>query len=87
MADEKSGAEIPADIAALSFEDALAQLEGIVRSLEGGDSALDDAIAAYERGASLKRHCESKLRQAQARVEKISLGTDGNPEATPADVG
>jgi len=87
MADDVSGTEIPSDIAALSFEDALAQLEGIVRSLEGGDSALDDAIAAYERGAALKRHCESKLRQAQARVDKISLGADGNPEASPADVG
>jgi exodeoxyribonuclease VII small subunit len=87
MADDVSGTEIPSDIAALSFEDALAQLEGIVRSLEGGDSALDDAIAAYERGAALKRHCESKLRQAQARVDKISLGADGNPEASPADIG
>jgi exodeoxyribonuclease VII small subunit len=87
MANEKSGAEIPSDIAALSFEDALAQLEGIVRSLEGGDSALDDAIAAYERGAALKQHCENKLRQAQARVEKISLGADGSPETTPADAG
>lgn len=87
MADDSSGADIPSDIAALSFEDALAQLEGIVRSLEGGDSALDDAIAAYERGAALKRHCESKLRQAQARVDNISLGADGNPEASPADAG
>ena len=87
MADDVSGTEIPSDIAALSFEDALAQLECIVRSLEGGDSALDDAIAAYERGAALKRHCESKLRQAQARVDKISLGADGNPEASPADIG
>ncbi|MBO6782059.1 MAG: exodeoxyribonuclease VII small subunit [Alphaproteobacteria bacterium] len=85
MADENNTNDIPSDIAALSFEDALAQLEDIVRSLEGGDSALDDAIAAYERGAALKRHCESKLRQAQARVEKISLGADGQPEASPAD--
>lgn len=87
MADDMSKAEIPSDIAKLTFEDALAQLEGIVRNLEGGDSALDDAIAAYERGAALKRHCESKLRQAQARVEKISLGADGTPEANPADAG
>ncbi|MDE0780378.1 MAG: exodeoxyribonuclease VII small subunit [Alphaproteobacteria bacterium] len=87
MSDESRGAEMPANIVELSFEDALAQLEAIVRNLEGGDGALDDAIAAYERGAALKRHCESKLRQAQARVEKISLGADGNPEATPADVG
>lgn len=87
MADDATEAEIPSDIAELSFEDALAQLEGIVRNLEGGDSALDDAIAAYERGAALKRHCESKLRQAQARVEKISLGADGTPQAASAEAG
>jgi len=87
MANKNSEAGTPSDIAELSFEDALAQLEGIVRNLEGGDSALDDAIASYERGAALKRHCESKLRQAQARVEKISLGPDGVPEATSADAG
>lgn len=83
MAKEETQAEIPADIAKMSFEDALAQLEEIVRNLEGGDSALDDAIASYERGAALKRHCESKLRQAQARVEKISLGADGEPDTEP----
>jgi len=83
MAKDETKVEIPADIAKMSFEDALAQLEEIVRNLEGGDSALDDAIAAYERGAALKRHCESKLRQAQARVEKISLGADGTPGTEP----
>lgn len=87
MTDDSKGAEIPSDIAALSFEDALAQLDAIVRSLEGGESALDDAIAAYERGAALKQHCETKLREAQVRVDKISLGSDGNLEATPADAG
>ncbi len=54
MADKNTEAGTPSDIAELSFEDALAQLEGIVRNLEGGDSALDDAIASYERGAALK---------------------------------
>ena len=83
MAKNETKVEIPADIAKMSFEDALAQLEDIVRNLEGGDSALDDAIAAYERGAALKRHCESKLRQAQVRVEKISLGADGTPDTEP----
>lgn len=87
MADDATEVEIPSDIAELSFEDALAQLEVIVRNLEGGDSALDDAIAAYERGAALKRHCESKLRQAQARVEKISLGADGNAQTSSAEAG
>ncbi|MGB0571602.1 MAG: exodeoxyribonuclease VII small subunit [Alphaproteobacteria bacterium] len=83
MAKEETKVEIPADIAKMSFEDALAQLEEIVRNLEGGDSALDGAIAAYERGAALKSHCESKLRQAQVRVEKISLGADGTPDTEP----
>ena len=83
MAKDETKVEIPADIAKMSFEDALAQLEDIVRNLEGGDSALDDAIAAYERGAALKRHCELKLRQAQVRVEKISLGADGTPDTEP----
>ena len=83
MAKDETKVEIPADIAKMSFEDALAQLEEIVRNLEGGDSALDDAIAAYERGAALKLHCETKLRQAQVRVEKISLGADGTPDAEP----
>lgn len=85
MAKEETKVEIPADIAKMSFEDALAQLEEIVRNLEGGDSALDGAIAAYERGAALKSHCESKLRQAQVRVEKISLGADGTPDTEPVD--
>ena len=83
MTKNETKVEIPTDIAKMSFEDALEHLEEIVRNLEGGDSALDDAIAAYERGAALKRHCESKLRQAQARVEKISLGAGGTPEAEP----
>ena len=61
----------------LSFEDALAELETIVQRLETGNAKLDDAIASYERGALLKRHCEAKLREAQARVDKIVVGADG----------
>ena len=76
---------LPDDIAALSFEDALAELEAIVRALESGEARLDEAIAAYERGAQLKRHCESRLAAAQARVEKITLAADGTPRAEPAD--
>lgn len=86
VADATNTVELPADIAAMSFEDALAELEAIVQQLERGDRALDDAIEAYARGALLKRHCESKLRQAQARVEKISLAADGTPQAEPADI-
>ena len=68
---------IPPDIAALSFEEALGQLEKIVRDLEAGQSRLDDAISAYERGSLLKAHCEAKLREAQTRVERIARAADG----------
>ena len=73
----------PAEIAALSFEDALNELEQIVRRLETGSAKLDEAIGAYERGALLKRHCEAKLREAQSRVEKIVIGADGTVAAEP----
>ena len=73
-----------ADIAALSFEDALAELDRIVRDLETGQARLDDAIAAYERGAALKRHCEAKLRDAQAKVDRIVTGPDGQNRLEPA---
>ena len=86
MADKKDTADIPPDIAKLSFEQALAQLEEIVRQLEGGESALEQALEAYERGAQLKRHCEAKLVQAQARVDKISLAADGTPQTDPLEV-
>ena len=65
------------DIATMNFEDALAELDGIVRTLEGGTAKLDESISAYERGALLRRHCEVKLKEAQARVDKIVLGADG----------
>lgn len=67
----------PADFAALSFEDALAELERIVRGLEGGQQKLEDAIGAYERGALLRRHCEAKLAEAEARVQAIVAAADG----------
>ena len=76
--------KLPRDIAAMSFEDALAELEQIVRRLEDGKSRLDEAISSYERGAALKRHCEAKLREAQAKIEKISLGPDGAATTSPA---
>ena len=87
MADTKSaGATIPAEIAALSFEEALAELQELVKRLERGDNKLYDAIRSYERGALLKRHCEAKLREAQMKVEKIVLGADGSVGAQPADL-
>jgi len=71
------------EIASLSFEEALAELEQIVRRLETGSAKLDEAIGAYERGALLKRHCEAKLREAQSRVEKIVLNADGSVGVEP----
>lgn len=66
-----------AGIAGLSFEDALAQLEGIVRSLEQGRSTLAEAIGEYERGVALRRHCESKLAEAEAKVQAVVSGPGG----------
>jgi len=71
------------DIAGMSFEQALAELETIVGQLEKGDTKLDQAIAAYERGAALKQHCEARLREAQDKVEKIRLAADGSIAAEP----
>lgn len=71
--------EIPAEIAALSFEDALQQLEGIVAQLESGNVDLEKSIDIYTRGTQLKAHCEQKLRSAEARIEKLVIGTDGTP--------
>lgn len=70
-------AKIPDDIGKMKFEDALAELEKIVRELEDGKVELDGAIEKYERGAALKRHCEAKLAEAQARIEKITRNAGG----------
>ncbi len=68
--------------AELSFEDALARLEEIVRLLERGEAPLDQSIELYQEGDRLKRHCEARLKSAQARIEKIALGPDGQPNGT-----
>ncbi len=81
-----AGEELPRDVAVMSFEQALAELEKIVQDLERGQLDLDAAITAYERGTQLKRHCEGKLREAQLRVEKISFGPDGRARAEPTDL-
>ncbi|GBQ91582.1 exodeoxyribonuclease VII small subunit [Gluconacetobacter johannae DSM 13595] len=73
------------DLSLLSFEDALVQLEEIVRQLEGGQLRLQDAIASYERGAALRRHCESKLNEAEARVQAIIQRADGTLETKSMD--
>ena len=78
--------EISTDIPAMSFEQALAALEEIVERLESGKGKLDEAIGSYERGAALKRHCEAKLREAQAKVSQIQLGPDGPTGLKDADV-
>lgn len=70
------------DIAALSFEDALRQLEDVVKKLESGEVPLDDSINLYERGEALRKHCQSRLDAAQARIEKIVAGADGKPAGT-----
>lgn len=80
-------ADLPPDIAAMSFEDALAELERIVRQLEEGKGRLDEAIDAYTRGVQLKRHCEAKLAEAQMRVERIVLAPDGSVTTEPIDIG
>ena len=80
---KKSASPIPADIAALSFEDALVELEKLVKQLEDGKAKLDDAVKSYERGALLKRHCETKLREAQAKIEQITVGADGTVSTKP----
>ena len=71
-----------ADIAKLSFEAALKALEEIVQRLESGRVELEESIAIYERGAALKAHCEAKLKDAEARIEKIVLGPGGAPAGT-----
>ena len=72
----------------LSFEDALKRLEEIVRTLERGEAPLDQSIELYQEGDRLKRHCEARLKAAQARIEQIAFGSDGKPAgAKPFDVG
>lgn len=76
---------IPPDIEALSFEEALKALEEIVGKLESGEVSLEDSIEIYTRGTHLKRHCENKLKLAEARIEKIALDAEGEPTLEPFD--
>ena len=76
----------PDDIKKMSFEAALAEIEDLVRELESGQGELNEAINAYARGAALKKHCEAKLKEAQAKIDKIVLGPDGKVSSEPADL-
>ena len=76
-----------ADISTLSFEKALAALEDIVARLEAGKVELQESIAIYERGEALRKHCEAKLKEAEARIEKITLDPSGKPTGVqPLDI-
>lgn len=72
---------LPDDIAAMSFEVALRELEQIVGKLESGQAPLAESIAIYERGEALKARCESLLKEAEMRIEKITLRS-GQPVGT-----
>ena len=76
------------DVSELSFETALARLEEIVRTLEKGEAPLDLSIALYQEGDKLRRQCEARLKDAQARIEQIAFGSDGKPAGLkPFDAG
>jgi exodeoxyribonuclease VII small subunit len=76
-----------ADVGQLSFERAIDELESIVKRLEEGKVPLEESVTIYERGEALKRRCEELLRQAEARVQKITLDASGKPAGTePLDV-
>ncbi len=81
MAKKDQMGDVPKDIAAMKFEVAMAELEEIVRDLEGGQGDLDSSIALYSRGALLKRHCEAKLNAASEQVEKIVTDDDGKAQS------
>ena len=70
------------DITTLSFEEAMRELEATVGKLETGEATLEESIALYERGAALRAHCEARLREAEERVEKITLAANGQPAGT-----
>lgn len=80
MTNVKTPAKAHADIKDLSFERALKELEAIVGRLERGDVELEESIAIYERGEALRDHCDRLLKQAEAKVEKLTLGSDGSPK-------
>lgn len=81
-ANARSMSDAPEPISELSFEAALKRLEEIVRRLESGDASLDESIDLYGEGDRLRQQCEARLQAAQAKIEKIQLGRDGQPGGT-----
>lgn len=80
-------AETNTDVQKLSFEQAIEELESIVKRLEDGKVPLEESIAIYERGEALKRRCDELLRKAEARVDRITTDAAGQPTGTtPLDV-
>ena len=76
------GAGKHADVKEMSFERALKELEAIVGRLERGDVELEESISIYERGEALRDHCDRLLKVAEAKVEKLTFGADGQPQGT-----
>ncbi|MGI9419380.1 MAG: exodeoxyribonuclease VII small subunit [Geminicoccaceae bacterium] len=84
MTEKSKTTEMDEAIKAMNFEQALGELEQIVQDLERGQLDLDAAIKSYERGTRLKAHCDGKLKEAQLRVDKITVGQDGKLTSEPA---
>ncbi|PCI34484.1 MAG: exodeoxyribonuclease VII small subunit [Alphaproteobacteria bacterium] len=78
---------IPDNIAGMNFEDALSALEEIVKNLESGQVSLEQSIDIYTRGTQLRQHCDNKLKDATARIEKITKAQDGTLAITDLDAG
>jgi len=74
-------------VSELSFEEALAELERLVGQLEGSQVTLEESIRLYERGEALKKHCEERLKSAEEKVARITLGADGAPAGLKAAEG
>lgn len=79
-------AEAAGDIEVLTYEQALAELEGLIRKLETGAVDLADSIASYERGVALANHCSKLLEQTEAKVQRLVLGPQGEPREEPFDL-
>ncbi len=76
-------AETPPDLVALTYEDALGELDSLIRRLESGSIDLADSIVCYERGAALAAHCAKLLETTEQKIERLVLGPDGKPSEEP----